>query len=89
MRTDRPHDPSVLRTLRRFFERRLPFSDEGGGPTLRHVVSHLMERTLARAALRAATLDNAPSGTAPPDGATGWKHHLMVAALTELRTLDA
>lgn len=87
MRNHRPpHDPTVLRTLRRFFERRLSCLGEKdrAAASQHHVVSHLMEQTVARAALRAAirTDDAAPTST-------DWKHHLMVAALTELRALDA
>jgi len=86
MRNDRPHDPAVLRTLRRFFERRLTPSWDDTGRTLRPLVSHLMERTVARAALRAAATNE---DSAPQKAPADWKHHLMVAALTELRALNA
>lgn len=80
-------------SLREFFERELDLSGEGIGDlgfdteaSMQHLVSHLIEQTVHRAALDAATHRRAPERM--PDGdPTGesWKHHVMVAALTELR----
>ncbi|PQJ34538.1 hypothetical protein BSZ35_07950 [Salinibacter sp. 10B] len=49
-----------------------------------HVVGHLVERTVGRASLRAAVRHSASRSSTDAN----WKHHLMTAALTELRTLD-
>lgn len=80
-------------SLREFFEqelgstrgniRELGFDDE---VSTQHLVSHLTEQTVRRAALDAATHRHAPERIperAPTEGS--WKHHVMVAALTELR----
>ena len=78
--------------LRTFFEKELVGSDEGlqqlgldEALRTEHVVSHLVEKTVCRAALDAATQRHAVEY--PSDGAAevSWKHCLMVAALTELR----
>lgn len=79
--------------LRTFFEQELGASDEAvprpgvdGALSTEHVVSHLVERTVRRAALDAATQRH--SLEYPSEGASAkvsWKHCLMVAALTELR----
>lgn len=87
-RTD-PDDHASLRVLRHFFERRL--ADDGEGPdgprpcTLKRcedLVPHLVERTIARAALRRAVR----RPLASDGGAVGsWKETLRAAALTALR----
>jgi len=81
--------------LRTFFEQELVASDEAverlgvdGAPSTEHVVSHLVEKTVRRAALDAATQRHAIEY--PSKGAAAkvsWKHCLMVAALTEIRPL--
>lgn len=80
-------------SLREFFERELDLSQEGIGDlgfdteaSMQHLVSHLIEQTVHRAALDAATHRRAPERM--PDGdptEESWKNHVMVAALTELR----
>jgi hypothetical protein len=83
-------DRVPLRVLRHFFERRL--GDETGPDDRRpctkgrceYLIPHLVERTIARAALRRAV--RRPLGAdAPPAGS--WKETLRAAALTELRRL--
>ena len=79
--------------LRTFFEQELVASDEAverlgveGALSTEQVVSHLVEQTVRRAALDAATQRHAVEY--PSDGAAAtvsWKRCLMVAALTELR----
>jgi hypothetical protein len=84
---------TVQSPLRDFFEQELRTSHNGGQtsasdtrvPTS-HLVSHLVERTVHRAALDAATHRHASgssSETPAPD--VSWKRCLLVAALTELR----
>jgi len=80
-------------SLREFFEQELNLSKDGLGDlgfdneaSMQHLVSHLIEQTLHRAALDAATHRCAPDQM--PDGDSteaSWKRHVMVAALTELR----
>lgn len=80
-------------SLREFFEQELGSSQESIGDlgfdnevSTQHLVSHLTEQTVGRAALDAATHRHAPEripDRAPTEGS--WKHHVMVAALTELR----
>lgn len=84
---------SAIAPLRTFFERELVASDEAfrhpgmdEAISAEHVVSHLVEQTVHRAALDAAT--HRLSAEPPFEGSGGevsWKHCLMVAALTELR----
>jgi hypothetical protein len=84
---------TVQSPLRDFFEQELRTSHDGGqtsesksGVSTSHLVSHLVERTVHRAALDAATHRHASgehSETSAPD--VSWKHCLLVAALTELR----
>lgn len=79
--------------LRTFFEQELVASDEAFRPLgldealpTEHVVSHLVEQTVHRAALDAATQRHSldyPSDDAAAE--VSWKHCLLVAALTELR----
>lgn len=83
---------STKSPLRTFFEEELGASDgalqqlglEGALPT-EHVVSHLVEQTVYRAALDAATQRCAPEHPADETAEVSWKHCLMVAALAELR----
>lgn len=80
-------------SLREFFEQELGSSHEGIGSlgfadevSIQHLVSHLTAQTVRRAALDAATHRHVPERIperAPAEGS--WKHHVMVAALTELR----
>lgn len=81
----------AIQALRDFFERRLSVSDEvrhhlglGTNVSRQHVIQYLVERTVRRASLDAAT-----QRTAGGDGAAtvSWRNCLMVAALTELRPL--
>jgi hypothetical protein len=78
--------------VRRFFQQQLSGWDEdvrrlrpdvGGSP--QHLVAHLVDRTVRRAVLDAVahTPDYSAQGTAE----VSWKHCLMVAALTELRSV--
>ena len=81
----------AIQALRDFFERRLSVSDEvrrhlglGTDVSRQHVIQYLVERTIRRASLDAATQRMAGSdGTAT----VSWRNCLMVAALTELRPL--
>lgn len=80
-----------IQAVRDFFERHLDVSDEvcqhlGMSATVsrQHLIHHLVERTIRRASVDAATqrmlgLEDAES--------VSWKHCLMVAALAELRPL--
>jgi len=78
----------LLDSLRRFFEEQLSVSDEGrrrldraaGIPT-QHLISHLVEQTVQRAAADALTHRQQAAGDA------SWKHCVMVAALIELRAV--
>ncbi|MFB6098129.1 MAG: hypothetical protein ABEK84_03260 [Salinibacter sp.] len=83
---------SSIPPLRTFFEQELGTSDDAlrrfgldEAVSTEHVVSHLVERTVRRAALDAAT--HRHSIEYPTDGPkdVSWKQCLMVAALTELR----
>jgi hypothetical protein len=82
-------------SLREFFEQELGSgsSQEGlgelgfdGEVSTQHLVSHLIEQTVHRAALDAATQRRAPERVPEEDSDDAtWKRHVMVAALTELR----
>ena len=82
---------TVQSPLRDFFEQELGASNQGRRfgtevqVSTEHLVSHLVEQTVHRAALDAAT--HRQESSAAPGGTAGvsWKHVLMVAALTELR----
>jgi hypothetical protein len=91
MPSDRRNRPDAVRTLQRFFERRMSsLQASAQRPEIcaetrcRHTVGHLVERTVARASLRSAVHDSAHASSED----ASWRHHLMTAALTELRTLD-
>jgi len=81
----------AIQALRDFFERQLSVSmpvrrylGVGENVSRQHVIQHLVERTIRRASVDAATqraLDSEESGT------VSWENCLMVAALTELRPL--
>ncbi|MFB6271401.1 MAG: hypothetical protein ABEL51_00760 [Salinibacter sp.] len=78
--------------LRTFFENELVASDEvlqkmglDTAPSTDQVVSHLVEQTVRRAALDAATQRHALEYPSDETAEVSWKHCLMVAALTELR----
>jgi hypothetical protein len=80
-------------SLREFFEQELNVSQDGLGDlgfdneaSMQHLVSHLTEQTVHRAALDAATHRRAPDQMTDT-GSTeeSWKRHVMVAALAELR----
>ena len=80
-------------SLREFFEQELNVSQDGLGDlgfdneaSMQHLVSHLTEQTVHRAALDAATHRRAPDQMTDT-GSTEelWKRHVMVAALAELR----
>lgn len=84
----------AIETLRRFFEQQLASSKEAfkhlglnEDVSSQHLVSYLVEQTVCRAAVDAATHHRSLAG-APGPSPTGvsWKHCLMVAALTELRS---
>jgi len=78
----------ALAALRDFFDRQLSGTDEVRGHlgvddtvSRRHLIHHLVERTIRRASADAATQRvQGPAGVS-------WKHCLMVAALVELRPL--
>jgi len=80
-------------SLREFFEQELGSSQDGrehlGSETdvsSQHLVSHLIEQTVHRAALEAAAHRRAPDQMENRASAeVSWKNCLMVAALTELR----
>jgi len=74
-----------------FFEQRLNVSGEvrrhlgvGAGVSRQHLIRHLVERTIRRASLDAATQRALGDERATE---VSWEHCLMVAALTELRPL--
>jgi hypothetical protein len=82
--------PSAL-SLRSFIEQQLSGAASAAPATAMppaHVVSHLVERSVRRAALDAAThrYDRPPEAT---DGtaSVSWPQCLLVAALTELRPI--
>jgi hypothetical protein len=86
-RTD-PDDEASLRVLHHFFERRLADGARPDRPRpctqerCEDLVSHLVEQTIARAALRRAV----QRPLAPDGGTVGpWKETLRAAALTALR----
>ena len=80
----------AIAALRDFFDRQLSVTDEvrrylGVEATVscRHLIHHLVERTIRRASADAAT-----QRTHGPDtDEVSWRHCLMVAALIELRPL--
>lgn len=83
---------STRSPLRTFFEQELEASNAGfqqdgltETPPTEHVASHLVEQTVCRAALDAAT--QRPMVEYSSDGPmeVSWERCLMVAALTELR----
>lgn len=81
---------SIVRALRRFFERRItslsgetlpaPYEDVSAA----HLAQFLVERTLARAALEGAVLSTPDAPESGADRAL----RLKIAALTVLRSLD-
>ena len=80
---------SAISPLRTFFEQELVESSESSARlpddlaiSTEHIVSHLVEQTVGRAALDAAT--HRPTSE-DPAASVSWKDCLMVAALTELR----
>ena len=84
---------TVQSPLRNFFEQELDASQTQGyrfgtevQVSTEHLVGYLVEQTVHRAALDAAT-HRPPSEESSEWAAAGvsWKHVLMVAALTELR----
>ncbi|GEM_PF-2333860 len=83
---------NFISPLRTFFEDELGASDEGlrglgddGAISTQHVVSHLVDRTVRRAALDAATHRQSVEYMAEGHAEVSWKQCLLVAALTELR----
>jgi hypothetical protein len=82
---------TVQSPLRDFFEQELGPTDQGGrfGTEVQvstdHLVSHLVEQTVHRAALDAATHRQESVESSGRAVGVSWKHVLMVAALTELR----
>lgn len=87
-RTD-PDDRASRRVLHHFFEQRLTDGEGGDGarPCTQErcgdLVAHLVERTIARAALRRAVRRPlAPDGEQP---VASWKETLRATALTALR----
>jgi len=84
---------TVQSPLRDFFEQELRASQDGGETSesgarvsTSQLVSHLVERTVHRAALDAATHRHASGGRSETSASdVSWKHCLLVAALTELR----
>lgn len=78
----------AIAALRDFFDRHLSVTDEvrrylGVEATVsrRHLIHHLVERTIRRASVDAA------SQRAHGPAEVSWRHCLMVAALVELRPL--
>ncbi|WP_263790097.1 hypothetical protein [Salinibacter sp.] len=82
---------TVQSPLRDFFEQELGASNQGRRfgtevqVSTEHLVSHLVEQTVHRAALDAATHRQESSAATGETAGVSWKHVLMVAALTELR----
>lgn len=81
----------AIQAVRDFFDRHLNVSAEvrrylgvGANVSRRHLIQHLVERTIRRASLDAATQRALGSDD---EGEVSWEHCLMVAALTELRPL--
>jgi len=78
--------------LRTFFEQELNTSGEAVPKpgvemsiSTEHVVSHLVEQTVHRAALDAVTQRYFVEDSSDEAAQVSWKHCLMVAALAELR----
>jgi hypothetical protein len=74
--------------VRQFFEQQLAGLDAevrrllpGAPATTQHLISHLVEQTVQRAALDAAAHGGREASN------VSWEHCLMVAALTELRSI--
>ncbi|WP_103020482.1 hypothetical protein [Salinibacter altiplanensis] len=85
---------TVQAPLRDFFEQELDGSQAQGRRlgtgeqvSTEHLVSHLVEQTVHRAALDAATHRQESVEFAERAAGVSWKHVLMVAALTELRPM--
>jgi hypothetical protein len=81
----------ATQALRDFFERELSVSAEvrrhlgvDEDVSRAHLIQHLVERTIRRASVDAATQRALGSSNAPD---VAWDRCLMVAALTELRPL--
>jgi hypothetical protein len=81
----------TIQTVRDFFERHLDVSAEvrehlgvGANVSRQHLIQHLVDRTIRRASVDAAT-QGALGSEDTPD--VSWKRCLMVAALAELRPL--
>jgi len=79
-----------IQAVRDFFDRHLDVSTEvrqhlgmGTDVSRQHLIQHLVERTIRRASVDAATQRT----LGPETTDVSWKHCLMVAALTELRPL--
>ncbi|HKL87392.1 MAG TPA: hypothetical protein VJ884_00210 [Salinibacter sp.] len=79
----------AIRWVRQFFEEQLADVDAESlslSPTTtvstQHLISYLVDQTVQRAALDAAT-----HGDAGSTADVSWEHCLMVAALTELRSV--
>lgn len=78
----------LLGSLRQFFEEHLSVSEKGlrhldrrADVSAQHLISHLVEQTVQRAAADAVTHRQQTGGAA------SWKHCLTVAALVELRSV--
>lgn len=78
--------------VRQFFEEQLTGLEaeakrlRAEAPTsTQHLISHLVEQTVRRAALDAAAHDGSTADGEATDAS--WEHCLMVAALTELRSI--
>jgi hypothetical protein len=83
---------NAMQALRNFFDRRLSASAEvrrhlglDADVSRQHLIQHLVERTVRRASLDAAT--QRALGREEAGAAVSWEHCLMVAAFTELRPL--
>ncbi|MEF8816145.1 MAG: hypothetical protein V5A20_11595 [Salinibacter sp.] len=84
---------TVQSPLRNFFEQELDDSQAqerpsgtGGQVSTEHLVSHLVEQTVHRAALDAAThRQESRHSSGQAAAGVSWENVLMVAALTELR----
>jgi hypothetical protein len=81
----------TIQAVRDFFERHLDVSAEvrqhlgvDGNVSRQHLIQHLVERTIRRASVDAATQRAVGSGETTD---VSWKRCLMVAALAELRPL--
>lgn len=78
----------TIRWVRRFFEEQLAGLEydirhlwPGARISTQHLVAHLVEKTIRRAVLDAASYDGRETGD------VSWEDCLMVAALTELRSI--